>query len=90
MALSHSDVEVLALTSVFGNASLEETAYNNLRVLQMADRLEVRNATVFVFQQITLFVRFYAYQINQNKLYNMSAVHMLVTLLMAHICTISF
>ncbi len=41
MALAQMDIELLALTAVFGNADVNTTAKNCLRVLKLCDRLDV-------------------------------------------------
>lgn len=41
MALAASDVEILALTCVFGNAAVENVCQNVLRVLSVCERQEV-------------------------------------------------
>ena len=42
MALSHTDVDVKAITCVEGNATVMQTGRNALRTLQVANRLQVR------------------------------------------------
>ena len=37
MALAHPDIELLGLTTVFGNASIEQTTSNAIRLLDIAD-----------------------------------------------------
>ncbi len=41
MALSRADVDVVAITTTHGNASSEQVCRNVLRVLRVADRLDV-------------------------------------------------
>ena len=41
MALAAPDIEVIALTTVRGNADLEDTTRNALRVLSICNRLDV-------------------------------------------------
>ena len=41
MALSYPDVEVIGITTVHGNASAGQVAKNVLRILKVADRLDV-------------------------------------------------
>lgn len=41
IALAQPNVDVLAVTCVFGNAPLEATSFNALRVLKLAGRLDV-------------------------------------------------
>ena len=41
MALSYPDVEVIGITTVHGNASVGQVAKNVLRILKVADRLDV-------------------------------------------------
>ena len=42
MALAHREiVEVVAITTVFGNSSLENTSRNALRLLKFCDRMDV-------------------------------------------------
>ncbi len=42
MAVSQRDVNILAVTSVFGNAHVDHTSINCLRVLKCCGRLDVR------------------------------------------------
>ncbi len=41
MILAQSDIELLAVTTVFGNTHLENTSVNALRVLKLCQRLDV-------------------------------------------------
>ena len=42
MALAYpEEVEIVAITAVYGNATLEHTARNTLRLLKFCDRLDV-------------------------------------------------
>ena len=41
MALSHPDVEVVAITTVVGNCHIHHNTRNALRVLKLCDRLDV-------------------------------------------------
>ena len=47
MALSQPHVEVCAIMTVFGNAPVENTSVNTLRVLKMCQRLDVSQCIVF-------------------------------------------
>ncbi|KAH3796268.1 hypothetical protein DPMN_149836 [Dreissena polymorpha] len=42
MALKNPDVDVIGITCVAGNADADQVGRNVLRVLQVADRLDVR------------------------------------------------
>jgi inosine-uridine nucleoside N-ribohydrolase len=42
MALASDDVEVVAITTVMGNTGAHQVAKNVLRILKLADRLDVR------------------------------------------------
>lgn len=42
MALASDDVEVVAITTVMGNTRAHQVAKNVLRILKLADRLDVR------------------------------------------------
>lgn len=41
MALSQPHVQVVAITTVFGNGETSDTSYNALRILKLANRLDV-------------------------------------------------
>lgn len=41
MALAHPNVEILGITCVHGNTTVENVCKNTLRVLQVCNRLEV-------------------------------------------------
>ena len=49
MALSHgNDIDVVAITTVHGNASANQVSLNVLSLLKMADRLDVSRPTSYV------------------------------------------
>ena len=41
LALSHEDVEVLAITCVVGNTSIDQVCVNVLKVLELCDRTDI-------------------------------------------------
>jgi inosine-uridine nucleoside N-ribohydrolase len=43
MALASDNVDVVAITTVLGNTTAPQVANNVLRILKMADRLDVSN-----------------------------------------------
>ncbi len=49
MALTQSDVDVVAITTTHGNTTVQQVCRNVLRVLKIADRLDVRSTTIFFF-----------------------------------------
>ena len=54
MALASDDVEVVAITTVMGNAGSPQVAKNVLRILKLADRVDVRVYIYDIFQYYTL------------------------------------
>ena len=48
MALSQPHIQVVAITTVFGNAPLVNTSWNALRVLKVAGRLDVSGSKIII------------------------------------------
>lgn len=53
MALAVPDVQILGITCVHGNTSIENVCKNVLRVLKACDRMEVRTGVVLIFVHCT-------------------------------------
>jgi len=41
MGLSHPDIEVIGISTVFGNATIENTTNNALAILKLANRTDI-------------------------------------------------
>ena len=48
MALATSHVEILAITTTYGNSSVENTSLNALRTLKLVDRLDVSALNILI------------------------------------------
>ena len=56
MVLAHKDVEVLAITTVVGNTEVDDVSRNVLRLLSVAERMDVSSIRVsFPFIEVIKF-----------------------------------
>jgi hypothetical protein len=56
MAVSQPHVTVVAITTVFGNAAVSNTSWNALRVLKVANRLDVSSLLIHRWQHYLKYV----------------------------------